>query len=681
MNVSYPLSDLAIYFERESDSSNWQFYKLSQGDHSLEGPLKTNEMRLVLCLLRLEIVKHMPRFDTSQPVVFHEHDSPWIKSLPDALRDKRPQNLARLFIWLDKTQLRQELKLHRSKLGASITFPASFPRVIVHHRTKYLQFHESLPTEIEEIFRHLTRPECREETFESSHEEIFRHLTPPECREQTCESSHVEMIADHLRDSQLNPLLAIDVLRAFTQSPQTELEKLNTAGALGKHISQLETNKLEWQDDAERVILEALRETTQAQSDGAIWRLRFAVVCGFDRRAASAVRCMYQVAIIWMRQASILASHNHSDAKSRMARAKQQLELLLDYSEQLRQSNPDLLASIAHQLFRYAERQILINSGAPDIIALVRSQVPINDDDRTLLQSLENAESVFRQLPQQGKRLGFTLRRKGEWLFFLREYMKSSLCFAESVNLFELAHNSYDVDETLKLWSALLDTLPSILRDTIANTAPDVLVSAPSRRLVETLTNDLSANYPPLVGTNESNTKAFPISFAEAHRDGIPHRGVHLEIVDNDRLLVFRRADGRMEIPGGHLDWNESRQQPEGYEEAGLRECCEELALEHNWNMTQANVIARIRPHMKLIRTVWNELPSSHGKNREWIGVLRLTWQADWGDVCNFNIASSHEGNTEPFWISRTILCLHAQNEPTKVNAAVKLLLQRENEL
>jgi hypothetical protein len=76
-----------------------------------------------------------------------------------------------------------------------------------------------------------------------------------------------------------------------------------------------------------------------------------------------------------------------------------------------------------------------------------------------------------------------------------------------------------------------------------------------------------------IVGTDVRNENPRPVDRDEAHRSGIVHRAVHVENVDErGRRLVWRRRDGRLEIPGGHVDWLESDGRAESYDETVLRE-------------------------------------------------------------------------------------------------------------
>lgn len=150
-------------------------------------------------------------------------------------------------------------------------------------------------------------------------------------------------------------------------------------------------------------------------------------------------------------------------------------------------------------------------------------------------------------------------------------------------------------------------------------------------------------------------TSTWPSAVAKPARacaQGIPHRAVHLEIFNAQaQYLVWQRQDGRLEIPGGHVDWLPRANRGESFEEAALREAVEELYLSYNWQVPVEQAQARLHGHLRRIGPlVINQLPSPQGHNNEWVAVFALAWQGSWGDPCQFVL--SDEGHTDPRWLS-----------------------------
>ena len=183
---------------------------------------------------------------------------------------------------------------------------------------------------------------------------------------------------------------------------------------------------------------------------------------------------------------------------------------------------------------------------------------------------------------------------------------------------------------------------------------------------------------PPLVATDAIDSSAYPMDFVTVHSQGVPHRAVHLEIVNNKgNLFICRREDERLEIPGGHVEWIDTEDRPETYEEAALRELCEELNLTYNWSLSANDCIARLANHLRLVGKEINQIPSSQGNNNEWVGVFCLDWQEEWGNPCKFRL--SEEGNHEPHWISINEMKDMGLSNPMGINSAIRLLLRRRN--
>ncbi len=183
--------------------------------------------------------------------------------------------------------------------------------------------------------------------------------------------------------------------------------------------------------------------------------------------------------------------------------------------------------------------------------------------------------------------------------------------------------------------------------------------------------------YPLIVATDATNTAVYALDFETIHEQGIPHRSVHLEIVDQQgRYLVWNRSDGRLEIPGGHVDWLSDQDRAETYEEAGVREIIEELNLLENWGLDFPSASERLQKHLDFAARLENNVPSSHGKNHEWVTVFKLQWQQSWGNPCDAGWISSSEMNA-PHWLSLTDIHQESMQGVAHINAALRLFLQR----
>lgn len=179
-----------------------------------------------------------------------------------------------------------------------------------------------------------------------------------------------------------------------------------------------------------------------------------------------------------------------------------------------------------------------------------------------------------------------------------------------------------------------------------------------------------------LVATDTTDSLSYPLDFSTVHGQGIPHRAVHIEITDAaGKYFVWERADGRLEIPGGHVSWIEECDRAESYEEAALRELSEELNLTYNWRMSQGEVQTRLFGRLLEITRVVNQLPSSHKKNNEWVAVYGLLWQDEWGNPCEFKF--SEEGQTSAQWLSVKEIEEFSLKNPMAINSALRLFLQR----
>jgi len=179
------------------------------------------------------------------------------------------------------------------------------------------------------------------------------------------------------------------------------------------------------------------------------------------------------------------------------------------------------------------------------------------------------------------------------------------------------------------------------------------------------------------VGTDSRNENPRPVERDEAHVRGLVHRAVHVEIMDQaGRLLVWLRRDGRLEIPGGHVDWLETEDRAESYDEAVVRELDEELALWRNWALDSAQVRSRLARELSGTTLVANQLPSSTGNNNEWVQVYRLAWQPGWTDPVHF-ILGEEEGASHARWTSIEDLATRCERNVGLATASLRLLLCR----
>jgi 8-oxo-dGTP pyrophosphatase MutT (NUDIX family) len=185
------------------------------------------------------------------------------------------------------------------------------------------------------------------------------------------------------------------------------------------------------------------------------------------------------------------------------------------------------------------------------------------------------------------------------------------------------------------------------------------------------------------VDPDDSDTSARPVDRRRAHAEGILHRAAHIEIKRRDgRYFIWRRPDGRLEIPGGHVDWLAALGRAESYHEACVRELIEELDLERNWKV---NPVALLQsPGLRHTATVANQLPGLQGNNNEWVAVFQLDWVEDWGDPTDPDpknwklkpVGGGGEGYS-PRWVALDELARECQENPAGINAALRLFMTR----
>jgi 8-oxo-dGTP pyrophosphatase MutT (NUDIX family) len=180
---------------------------------------------------------------------------------------------------------------------------------------------------------------------------------------------------------------------------------------------------------------------------------------------------------------------------------------------------------------------------------------------------------------------------------------------------------------------------------------------------------------------NRPATQAHLDSFQYVHCFGLPHRATHIEIMNgNEKLFVWERKDGRLEIPGGHVDWVTTQNRPESYEEAAMRETVEELQLDKMWE-SKEKALNQLQGLFVPVARMINQIPSSHVNNNEWVTVYRLHWREDWQDPVSLLQKSNTAAEGKPKtaqWTSLQGIKTWSLDNPMKINAALRLFLQRQ---
>jgi len=143
--------------------------------------------------------------------------------------------------------------------------------------------------------------------------------------------------------------------------------------------------------------------------------------------------------------------------------------------------------------------------------------------------------------------------------------------------------------------------------------------------------------YRRIVRVDERDRAARAIAFDVAHRNGLLHRVVHIEIYSDDKrqYLIFRRNEiaRRMEIVGGHVNWLADKRRSETYIESCVRELKEELSLVKNTDLNERLLDSEIKRHLyKGIKEKNEGMRSDHRFNREWVQVFRFRWPRAWKD-------------------------------------------------
>jgi 8-oxo-dGTP pyrophosphatase MutT (NUDIX family) len=176
-----------------------------------------------------------------------------------------------------------------------------------------------------------------------------------------------------------------------------------------------------------------------------------------------------------------------------------------------------------------------------------------------------------------------------------------------------------------------------------------------------------------IVGTDWSNRHPYALDFRAAHQSGRPHRSVHVEVLDEEsRLLVWARRDGRLELPGGHVEWRDDA--PEPTDRAAARELLEELGCA---DVVIESAVEPLRSKLKKVATQLNR--SDAGKNNEWVdvfGVARSELPAEALATPGDGVVSA-EGNSKPRWMRLDEIREAAMLNPLGINSSLALLLAR----
>ncbi len=174
-----------------------------------------------------------------------------------------------------------------------------------------------------------------------------------------------------------------------------------------------------------------------------------------------------------------------------------------------------------------------------------------------------------------------------------------------------------------------------------------------------------------VVAADWGNENPYPFDFARAHAAGVPHRAVHVEVSNGKgQLLVWMRADGRLELPGGHNQWVNGK--PELAEQAAARELLEELGVEREKIERKCAELAQC---LTPVAVELNRSDRAH--NYEWVTIFAVDW-----DVLGLPLPTSHsqlsaEGNRDPKWLRIGDIQAQAELGPSHLNSSLLMLLGR----
>jgi ADP-ribose pyrophosphatase YjhB (NUDIX family) len=176
-----------------------------------------------------------------------------------------------------------------------------------------------------------------------------------------------------------------------------------------------------------------------------------------------------------------------------------------------------------------------------------------------------------------------------------------------------------------------------------------------------------------IVASDWTDASPRPLRYSVVHAGGIPHRAAHVEVWQGERLLVWSRTDGKLELPGGHLRWRHDG--PEAFEEGAARELLEELGA---GEAVVARELERMRGALEpVVISCFNQ--SMAGKNNEWVSVYRVAAELlPEAPVLGRAGALSSDGNRDARWWSVADIRAFAEREPLLLASSLKLLLDRQ---
>ena len=209
-------------------------------------------------------------------------------------------------------------------------------------------------------------------------------------------------------------------------------------------------------------------------------------------------------------------------------------------------------------------------------------------------------------------------------------------------------------------------------QELLINTSMDHLIASSRKGRAPSKARGPSASGR-IVGTDWANENPYPLDFESAHESGKPHRSVHVEVMnDEGSFLVWTRADGRLELPGGHVEW--FGDQSESTDHAAARELLEEVGCPPDAVEAHVDTLRR-----KLVRIGTYLNRSKAGKNNEWVDVFTVE-STDLPRVALSRLDAdvlSTEGNAKATWMQLEGIRRVAFANPLGVNSSLALLLAR----
>jgi len=175
-----------------------------------------------------------------------------------------------------------------------------------------------------------------------------------------------------------------------------------------------------------------------------------------------------------------------------------------------------------------------------------------------------------------------------------------------------------------------------------------------------------------IVASDWSDATPRALRYSLVHARGIPHRAAHVEVWQGQRVLLWFRSDGKLELPGGHLRWLEGG--PEPFDEAAARELLEELGEPEEGVARQ---LAGVRAGLELVTSCFNQ--SMAGLNNEWVCVYRIAAErVPAATALGRSGVLSADGNHGARWWSVADIRDFAEREPLFLASSLKLLLDRQ---